>query len=69
MRLNSMIFTSIIRAAVAGTLALLHCNTVHAQDKSIRAAYGEPVPDELMTHFVELWLIEYGNASHCGGTY
>lgn len=63
-----MISTSVICAALVGVFALLLCNTIHAQEKSVRAAYGEAVPEGLMSHFVELLLIDYGNASHCGGT-
>ncbi len=63
-----MISIRVICAAFVGILGLLPCNTVLANEKSARAAYGEAVPDELMSYFVSLMLVEYHDSTECGGT-
>jgi hypothetical protein len=63
-----MISIRVICAALVGILGLLPCNTVLANEKSARAAYGEAVPDELMSYFVSLMLVEYQYSTECGGT-
>ena len=54
-------------AGIAGLLGL-SLNAARAE-KFVRTAFGEPVPDQLMPHFVELRLAEQVGDAHCGGAW